>query len=244
MGLTEVAISQDFDNIERRLGGIVAEGDLSLEQATVMLHALREHAQHQRAQHAGTQHAGQANQHHEAELRHNFERLGIEPEALMRVRRAMNERGIQGPVQQQAMQVVLRMSQMMKSSDKKFEMPEVMLRHLRDGLRLNEEQAAWLAETSNRLTRASNPKSNDSDQKATEERIVQWIESVESKLKASVESGDLSEENAWKKWLWYKENEISPKIKAAINSGDLSDDQGKHIWAEISEREDAEHRKE
>lgn len=43
---TSIIHAQDFERVERRLGGMVQAGEITLEQAQVMLHALREFAEH------------------------------------------------------------------------------------------------------------------------------------------------------------------------------------------------------
>jgi len=56
-----------------------------------------------------------------------------------------------------------------------------------------------------------------------------------------VKAGKLSEEDAWKKWHYFKENELAPKLKAAVASGKLSEQWALSAWkslekADVGER--------
>jgi len=72
-------------------------------------------------------------------------------------------------------------------------------------------------------------------------RFGKWLGDVGQKLKAAVEAGKLSEEDAWKKWRHFKEKELAPKLKAAVKAGEMSEAQTKALWhdvemAEVGER--------
>ena len=74
-----------------------------------------------------------------------------------------------------------------------------------------------------------------------ERRFEGWIGSVGEKLKAAVEAGKLSEEDAWRKWHHFKESELAPKLKATVASGQVSEEWALSVWhglekAEIGER--------
>ncbi len=225
--------AQNFDKIEQRLGGIVADGELSLEQAGVMMRALHEFTQQRN---------------HDSELMRHFEKLGVNHATLEHVHQALAEHGIQDPLQRhRAIEVLLRITQMMNAVDGEFEMPDGMRHHILDEMKLSEPQVKLLSDLARRLaheSKAGQKQNSDSDRKATEKKIVQWIESIGAKLEKAVASGDLSEEHARKKWGWVKENEIGPKVKAAVKSSVLSEEQAAHIWAEIREREEAQRKSE
>jgi polyhydroxyalkanoate synthesis regulator phasin len=79
------------------------------------------------------------------------------------------------------------------------------------------------------------------DKGDVERRFGEWIGSVGEKLKAAVKAGKLSEEDAWKKWQGFKENELAPKLKATAAMGKVSEEWARSLWrglekAEIGER--------
>ncbi|PHQ34870.1 hypothetical protein [Rhodopirellula bahusiensis] len=228
---TQSAIAQDFDLIEQRLGGIVADGELSLEQAHVMLHALRQHAE----------------QHHEqAEMQELFERAGIAESSVVRLHRALEERGIHGQQRDLSMRLLLRALQTKNSSADEFEFPTKLRQYLQTEGKLAEEQVQFITNIAARLAREVNTnreqkqqrsEQTQTRQKQVEERIVQWIESLETELREAVESERLTEDEAWEKWDWIKENQIEPKLDAAMEERSLTEEQSEHIWVEIKERE-------
>ncbi len=220
--------AQNFDKIEQRLGGIVADGELSLEQAGVMMRALHEFTQQRN---------------HDSELMRHFEKLGVNHATLEHVHQALAEHGIQDPLQRhRAIEVLLRITQMMNAVDGEFEMPDEMRHHLIEEMKLSEPQAKLLFDLARRLdheSKTGQKQNSESDREATEKKIVQWIESIGEKLEKAVDSGDLSEENAWEKWHEFKAKEIEPKIEAAVKSRVLSEEQAEQIWVKIREREEA-----
>ncbi len=79
------------------------------------------------------------------------------------------------------------------------------------------------------------------DEDDVERRVGEWIGSVGEKIKAAVAAGKLSEEDAWKKWHHFKENEVGPKLKALVASGEVTERWALSLWdglekAEIGER--------
>ena len=73
-----------------------------------------------------------------------------------------------------------------------------------------------------------------------EHRFEVWIGSVGERLKAAVEAGKLSEEDAWKKWYQFKENELAPELKANVHAGEMSEKAAWGIWHELEKAEDGE----
>ena len=53
-------------------------------------------------------------------------------------------------------------------------------------------------------------------------RIEAWVSDVGSSIKAAVEEGDVSEEEAWEKWRHFKQNDLMPKLHSAMKEGMLS----------------------
>ncbi|QDV44568.1 hypothetical protein Enr13x_44340 [Stieleria neptunia] len=228
---TQSASAQDFDLIEQRLGGIVADGELSLEQAQVMLHALRQHAQQD---------------HERAEMHELFDKAGIAESSVFRLQRAMEERGIHGQQQNLAMQVLLRALQTKKSSADEFKFPTKLRQHLQTEGKLPEEQVQLITNIAARLAHEADASRERNQQRSkqtqmqrrqVEEKIVRWIESLETELREAVESEKLTEDEAWEKWEWIKENQIEPKLDAAMEERSLTEEQAENIWVEIEERE-------
>jgi polyhydroxyalkanoate synthesis regulator phasin len=79
------------------------------------------------------------------------------------------------------------------------------------------------------------------DKGDNERRFGEWIGSVGEQLKAAVKAGKLSEEDARKKWQYFKENELAPKLKATAALGKVSEEWARSLWrglekAEVGER--------
>ena len=64
-------------------------------------------------------------------------------------------------------------------------------------------------------------------------RFGGWIGDVGGKLKAAVEAGKLSEEDAWKKWHHFKQHELGPKLKATLKAGKMSEEIARRIWHDV-----------
>jgi len=64
-------------------------------------------------------------------------------------------------------------------------------------------------------------------------RFGGWIGDVGGKLKAAVEAGKLSEEDAWKKWHHFKQHELGPKLKATVKAGKMSEEIARRIWHDV-----------
>ena len=68
-------------------------------------------------------------------------------------------------------------------------------------------------------------------------RFGAWIGSVGERLKAAVKAGKLSEEDAWRKWHHFKENELAPKLKATVEAGNMSEPEARKIWHDVEKAE-------
>jgi len=75
------------------------------------------------------------------------------------------------------------------------------------------------------------------DKGDNERRFGGWIGSVGEQLKAAVKAGKLSEEDAWKKWHCFKENEVAPKLKATVAMGKLSEEWARSLWRGLEKAE-------
>ena len=64
-------------------------------------------------------------------------------------------------------------------------------------------------------------------------RFGEWIGEVGGKLKAAVEAGKLSEEDAWKKWHHFTEHELGPKLKATVEAGEMSEGTARRIRHDV-----------
>ncbi|QEG39881.1 hypothetical protein [Roseimaritima ulvae] len=211
--------AQDFETIERRLGEIVADGELSLEQAQVMLHALRVVTHHRRN-----------DDHPMREMLEQFERYGVDETKADHARHALEQQGIHGENLHHAMGALLRIVQRMQASDHDFDMPEAMERHLHEELSLSAKQIDFLIGLANRVAHAG---SSNEHREANAEEILQWIESVRTKLKQAIESNKLSGQDASRKWQFIKQYQLAPKLKAATERGELDEEHAKRIWHEI-----------
>ena len=57
-----------------------------------------------------------------------------------------------------------------------------------------------------------------------EERIERWVGRVGEKIKRAVMEGEMSEEDAWRKWHQFKEHELEPKLRDAVAEGLVSEE--------------------
>jgi hypothetical protein len=162
-----VTQAQEFETVERRLGEIVADGELTLEQANVMFRALREFTQHQTPARNRD-----VDSHHHAdrmpELLKHFEQLGINGDTAERVIHTLNESGIHGEQLQRSMAALLRLIHVMRSSDQAFEMPEPMRQHFIFELEFSDEQITRVVNLAKRLSGIGRSQAN-ADRKVSAE---------------------------------------------------------------------------
>ncbi|TWU46169.1 hypothetical protein Poly51_55640 [Rubripirellula tenax] len=235
--ISRSAEAQNTDAVERWLGQIVADGDLTLEQAHVMLRALHEFSRHQ-----GSKEREFVREHAEdsrTELLEHFERLGFDEASVDRVQQMLGETDIEGERRGHVLRVVLRLVQMMRSSDEQFEMPDLMREHFRSQLKLSDQQIGKVFGIAKRLSQQGQHRPDQARRAEIQQEVMAWIESLGDDLKEAVERGDLSEREAWEKWEWIKGNQIGPKTEAAVEKGQLSREQGEEIWNTIEKDEAA-----
>jgi len=87
------------------------------------------------------------------------------------------------------------------------------------------------------LREAAGDEHDEKDEGDIEARFGEWIGSVGEKLKKAVQAGKLSEEDAWKKWHHFKENELAPKLKATVASGHMSEATALEMWHALEKAE-------
>ena len=158
--------AQDFEAVERRLGLAVHEGELSLEQAHVMMEALKRTV-HERD--------------HEYEERHVVVR---------RIVGALSEAGVREDSIEATIEVIRKLAGDIAKRGNSFELDEEVVDYLSDKLRLNERQIDLVVEIAERLA--------DSEEDEGDNRKRHFMSIVE-RVKAAVERGELSEEEADRK---------------------------------------------
>jgi len=77
----------------------------------------------------------------------------------------------------------------------------------------------------------------DAEKDGNQPSIEQRLESIGKRLKGAVERGDMTEEEAWKKWAEIKENMIAPQLKASVKSGKMTGEKAREIWKGIEKTE-------
>ena len=238
--LSSVA-AQDFEIIQRRLGGIVADGELSLEQASVMLRALHEFSEHQeRERQLGD---------HQEEVRQHLRRLGVDDATQNQARETLEAKGIYGERLAGAMRVLARIFTAMRSTDHRMGISLETRRHLKHELDLSDDQISMVMNLATHFEQAERHRTerhrvgqrdHDRDRdrhNATEESIVDWIEATWMDLKSAVDSNNLSEDKAWQKWQKVIATQIEQKVKAALEAGDLTEAQVDRIKAMIEKND-------
>jgi len=225
-----LAVAQDLDAVERRLGEGVAEGELSLKQASAMMDALREFAEHEQREEARQEDVG---------IEERLEEIGEELKAAVKSGELSEEEAWAEWFEIKENEIVPRL----KAAVKEGRMPEA------------EAWAIWRgiekAEAGERL-KAAVEKGDMSKEEALakwaeinkepgdgDDAIEAWIKSIGPRLKAAVDAGKMSEEDAWAKWFEIKEKQIAPKLKAAVKAGRLPEDRAWDIWHGLEKGEAA-----
>jgi hypothetical protein len=72
------------------------------------------------------------------------------------------------------------------------------------------------------------------------ERLGGWAKSTGETIKAAVTDDALSEEDAWKKWIAFKEKELGVKLREIVASGDVSEEKAKAFWMAMEQAETGE----
>jgi polyhydroxyalkanoate synthesis regulator phasin len=72
------------------------------------------------------------------------------------------------------------------------------------------------------------------------ERIGGWAKLTGERIKAAVKDGELSEEDAWRRWIAFKERELGPKLRETVASGEVSQEKARDFWKAIEGAETGE----
>jgi polyhydroxyalkanoate synthesis regulator phasin len=164
----------------------------------------------------------------------DLERVGQE------IRKAVNEGRISGEEGRKKMQAIRKMAdqQSGRRSDTRPDWDSIKRRiegAVERGDITREEADAKYREIKERMA-GDRARGNE---RAGDE-IEGWIKSIGERIKGAVKAGQLSEEDAWAKWLAVKEKEIAPKLKASVKAGVLSEEKAWAIWRGIEKAEIAE----
>jgi polyhydroxyalkanoate synthesis regulator phasin len=240
--------AQDYDAVEKRLGEAIAEGEINLEQARVMMEALRRSVH--RTPTAGRMREGV--EHRINEIKELVERGEMSREHGARLieetRRALHEATKRDPTAARMREGVKRRINEIKELVERGEMSR------EHGARLIEE------------TRRALEDASDHDAAAHKRRYAE----IERKIKTAVREGELSREEAEEKLIAARKDifgdrsqneeldarkkryaEIQRKIKTAVQEGQLSREEAeekliairKDIFGDRSQNEDLDARK-
>ncbi|MEM6692364.1 MAG: hypothetical protein AAF664_23235 [Planctomycetota bacterium] len=217
--------AQDIEIVERRLGEIVAKGELTLEQAQVMLGALHEHA--------GMRHVSM-------QLLEEFERLGIPNEPVERVRHELAERGIEGHRNFGVMEVILRINHMMKYSKEEVDLTQELERHLFEHLDIPEPQIELVMDLARNLREHTRPKNQrgefEIDRRAAV--LMLQVETLAHNLESKVRAESIETEMILDHWNGLIEQKISGKVEESVEAGLLSEEQAERIRIAVERRGD------
>ncbi len=245
-GASSGLMAQDFEIIERRLGGIVADGELTLQQASVMMSALHEFAENRELrEHEEREHQRK----HQLEEREQLRRLGFEDAMQNQARKTLEAEGIHGDRLGKTMQVLTRLFNAMRATDQRVGISPDTRHHLKSELELTDEQISKVMNLATRFHQAEHhrPDTRDQDRdrdrhsdrhNAKTESMVDWVETMLMDLKHAVESGHLSKDEAWQKWQKVKATKIESALKANLESGELTEDRVNQI-KEMIEKNDS-----
>ena len=128
-----VVYAQDFEAVEKRLGGAVESGEISLEQANIMMQALREAARHE--------HEHEHHREHEAERN----------ESLRRIAGALAEVGVQRDSMGPTIEIIRKVARDIQEKGNSFKLDKEIAVYLSDELNLSREQIGQVIEIAERL---------------------------------------------------------------------------------------------
>ena len=135
--------AQDFEAVERRLGLAVHEGELSLEQAQIMMEALRQST-------------------HEAEHKHRDHHGHDDHEDVARrIATALAEAEVEREAIRPAMGVIRRLAGQIAKEGNRFDLDAEVADYLHDELGLNREQIGTVVELAERLADAHEERGNE-----------------------------------------------------------------------------------
>ena len=238
-----IVCAQDFEAVERRLGGAVEAGELSLEQANIMMHALRESTMHEH------------HENHEHEAEHN--------EMVHEIFRTLQEVGVQRDSMGPTIEIIRKVARDIQEKGNSFKLDKEIAVYLSDELNLNREQIGQVIEIAERLA-DSNERDEDDREREMDNREREYMHIVE-RIKAAVDRGELSEEDAERKIIElrkelfhdreheYEEREMdarkrhlmnmSERIKKALQNGDISYEEAEKKMIELRKQmsDDREH---
>ena len=230
-----VVYAQDFEAVEKRLGGAVESGEISLEQANIMMQALREAARHE--------HEHEHHREHEAERN----------ESLRRIAGALAEVGVQRDSMGPTIEIIRKVARDIQEKGNSFKLDKEIAVYLSDELNLSREQIGQVIEIAERLA-DSYEGDEDNREREMDNREREYVHIVE-RIKAAVDKGELSEEDAERKIIElrkemfhdreheYEEREMdarkrrlmsmSERIKKALQNGDISYEEAEKKMIEL-----------
>ena len=185
------ANAQDLELVERRLGGMVESGMINLEQAQIMLGALRDSMHHEEHHHEGPEH------HATDDLHGMFERVAA----------VLAENEIQPELAGPVFEVIEKLAAQIREQGNQFELGDEFNEYLRSRLELNSDQVRLVVRIAERLADA-----NTADRENERDAL---LHRVESQLRTAVEMGDLSPVDAE-----VKLNELREKLFRDRESGE------------------------
>ena len=215
------AQATDYEAVERRLGEMVAEGELTLQQAQVMLHALREHNEH----HGDHDHAHHRPDHEQreaivADFMRWLESIGPQLRDAVEQGRITEEQAWEQWTAIKEKQIAPKLKQLIGNGF----IPEA------------EGWEIWLgieaAETGQRLKHAV--ERGELTEAQAREKWEDYEKQLDKKREAIVRK---AEQNEWRK---DRERAFGQRIKAALERGELTEAQAKAKWEQFRRELDRE----
>ena len=233
-----VVYAQDFEAVEKRLGGAVESGEISLEQANIMMQALREAARHE----------------HEHEHEHHREHEAERNETLRRIAGALAEVGVQRDSMGPTIEIIRKVARDIQEKGNSFKLDKEIAVYLSDELNLSREQIGHVIEIAERL--ADSYEGDEDNREREMDSREREFKGVMNRIKAAVEKGEYSAEQAEEKIAELRaryfgnrrdnENEsremaakkreymgIVERIKVAVENGELSEEDAERKMIEL-----------
>lgn len=198
IGSISFSFAQDFEAFERRLGEAVADGEISLDQAHMLINVLRESAsgEHEHDEHEHGHHEHHEHDDHEHEHEHHeHHNHGHHDEAIHDYVEALEEVGVERERIEPAMDAARHISEAMAQLGDRFRLNEDIERRLVRGIGLNGEQVRMVIGIAERMAHRHDKHHEEDDLEIKKREYAEIVDRIEM----AVEEGELSREEGKRK---------------------------------------------
>ncbi|MEM9942174.1 MAG: hypothetical protein AAF939_11355, partial [Planctomycetota bacterium] len=209
LGAPSIIYGQDLEAVERRLGGAIESGEISIKHAHIMMEALKEAVlhEHHEYEHHGHEHEHHEHEHHEHEHHEHHEHGEYEnghhehehgDEIQSKIFDELEEVGIEAEVIEPTIELIEKIANQMQQRPGDFKLDRRMIDYMVDRLGLDRSQIRKILSISEWVAEIDTDESEYYEESSSlRERYLQ----MERRVEAAVDRGDLSEREAEQKLL-------------------------------------------